>query len=382
MNIPPIKSMAAVIYLSICFHVTIAAESKKVGEGAYGTVQLYEDPTTHKIFAKKYYRQDLESEIIKKYFAGNTLAQTLNHPGIVKIKEIVRNDPDNQGGMTVCMQYLSGETLVNIIKEPNRNKLETKIMIRNILEIISYLEKNKILHRDLKAENFVSLSPGSTSLALIDWDFATHWMRPHCIYIGTPYYMAPEIIQQQYHYYKQDNLVFNLSKSDTWSAGILIYRLVYSDFPFTHTKSLQDLYTEISKPTPFDIPTTHTNGANISEPLSFLLQKLLDKNPETRWRARTALKESEWLKLPPPREQTEYDFLLRIEFSTKEKKEIWIDPSMSVSACMDEIMLHHKIRKSHFDLYAGDVKMEPNEPLSLYIQKDEGFASVKFHRSE
>jgi serine/threonine protein kinase len=378
MRIPTIKSMIAFVCMGLCLQVILAAESSCIDKGEYGAIYLYEDSSTHTRFVKKKYAKKAGHAIIQGSLAGNALAKTLEHPGIVRIEEICVCDPDNEGGATVRMEYLAGETLDGIVEDLHREELETKLIVRNVLEIIAYLEKNKIFHRDVKLKNFMFPSPSSISVTLVDWDFACKWMSPHYFYVGTPYYLAPEIVAQRKHYKDQDGIICNLSKIDAWAAGIILYQLVYRDFPFIPAESISALYDQILDPTPIKIPT-YAKEQQVSQPLYTLVQHLLDKNAETRWTARHALKYSEWLRLPQPRKQSADDFFLYILFPEDQKERMQVNSRMTVGECMDEIMMHFKIRKSQFDLYLDDQKLNPHHVLFEQLQGKEPSISIKFH---
>jgi serine/threonine protein kinase len=88
-----------------------------------------------------------------------------------------------------------------------------------IIKGLVYLNEKNIIHSDIKIENIL-LDKNGENVKLCDFGFATinsyHFNR-----IGTPEYMAPEIINRQVYDYK----------IDIWSFGILLYYLVFSDYP-------------------------------------------------------------------------------------------------------------------------------------------------------
>jgi serine/threonine protein kinase len=117
------------------------------------------------------------------------------------------------------------------IKEKNFNEMHRVIVIEQILDALHYLHSNDIVHRDLKIENVVYASDSKDSdfsrisLKLIDFGFAAlsklnqKQLRD---FIGTPYYMAPEIVSNSYYG----------SEVDIWSLGVLTFYLIEGAFPF------------------------------------------------------------------------------------------------------------------------------------------------------
>jgi calcium-dependent protein kinase len=81
---------------------------------------------------------------------------------------------------------------------------------------------NKVCHRDIKPENilFESKSEGSI-LKLIDFGISTHDESVMTKVIGTPYYMAPEVIQGRY-----------TSRCDVWACGVILYMMFCGVLPF------------------------------------------------------------------------------------------------------------------------------------------------------
>jgi len=109
--------------------------------------------------------------------------------------------------------------------EKSFNELHRIIAIEQILEALQYIHSIEIVHRDLKAENVVYSSEGGNEdftnlkLKLIDFGFAhvnKQSARELKDFIGTPYYMAPEIIAQRNYG----------SEVDIWSLGILTYLII------------------------------------------------------------------------------------------------------------------------------------------------------------
>jgi len=95
-----------------------------------------------------------------------------------------------------------------------------------ILRALNYLHGTNLVHRDLKTENVMVEDTNSDEInvKLIDFGFAkvTADNEPLMEFVGTPYFVAPEIVARK---------PYN-SKCDIWSLGVLVYNMMSSGFPF------------------------------------------------------------------------------------------------------------------------------------------------------
>jgi len=98
-------------------------------------------------------------------------------------------------------------------------------IMAQLFSALAYCHDNRIVHRDLKPENvlFASKDPKDFRIKLIDFGTAEH-LKPGAKLkekIGTPYYIAPEVIKCSYD-----------EKCDIWSSGIIMYTLLCGKPPF------------------------------------------------------------------------------------------------------------------------------------------------------
>jgi cGMP-dependent protein kinase len=121
------------------------------------------------------------------------------------------------------MEYLKGKELFYVIRDIGiLNKYQAQFYIGSAILAIQYLHEKKYLFRDIKPENIMVLENGY--IKLIDFGTATILKdkdKTNSI-IGTPQYMAPEVILG-------DSYSFEV---DYWSIGICLYEFCCGVLPF------------------------------------------------------------------------------------------------------------------------------------------------------
>lgn len=123
------------------------------------------------------------------------------------------------------MEYIEGEDLFDTItKMISFSEDKTKFLVSQILCVLERLHSNKIIYRDLKPENLMMCTNGY--LKLVDMGTAKKLKierryRTTTI-IGTPHYMAPEIITGKGYSFHVD----------LWSLGVIMYELLCGKLPF------------------------------------------------------------------------------------------------------------------------------------------------------
>ena len=98
-------------------------------------------------------------------------------------------------------------------------------IISQLLSAIVYCHERRIVHRDLKPENILmnTTKEGKYSIKVIDFGTAQGFKKQRKLksVMGTPYYMAPEVIMKNY-----------TEKCDVWSCGVILYILLSGTVPF------------------------------------------------------------------------------------------------------------------------------------------------------
>ncbi len=206
---------------------------KFLGKGKFGSVSLVHNKKN--IYAiKAISRKSVEKQkILAKYFVNERRVMlTLDHPFIVKMVKSMKNDLF----CFLLIEYVQGKSLDDYLSSrvSKKNIFETQFYISSMLLMLEYLQKKYIAHRDIKPANIMIDTNGY--LKMIDFGTAKVLTDYTSTVIGTPHYIAPEILQGK---------GYSLS-CDFWSVGICMYEIFYGIYPFGNfANEVIEIYKEI-----------------------------------------------------------------------------------------------------------------------------------------
>jgi serine/threonine-protein kinase 24/25/MST4 len=115
------------------------------------------------------------------------------------------------------------------------------VIIRELLKALDYVHSQNKVHRDIKAENILLGSNGEVKLT--DFGISTKLtlsITKRNTFIGTPYWMSPEVIQQTGHDFK----------ADIWGVGITAIELVHGCPPLSEIHPMKALFVISREPPP------------------------------------------------------------------------------------------------------------------------------------
>lgn len=145
----------------------------------------------------------------------------LDHPNILKVYNFYE---DLNHFYIVTELCTGGELFDKIIMNGYLDEQQAANVMKDILSAISYCHKYGIVHRDLKPENILFLTKKLDSpIKLIDFGTSSLISKKEKLNrcCGTPYYIAPEVLDGQYN-----------EKCDIWSVGIMMYIMLCGYPPF------------------------------------------------------------------------------------------------------------------------------------------------------
>ena len=197
----------------------------------------------------------------------------INHPNIVKALDtgtVSRTDETYKdiapGSNFFTLEYFNGKNLLEFDGLNDEHLL--KEVIKQLCSVLYYLHLSNYIYYDLKLENIlISIIGGKPFIKLIDLGFAQRTFENTEIVIrGTPEYIAPEILKNEKHDFR----------TDFYSLGIALYRLIFKNFPFDTKDKLNIYKAHIEQE--FDYPEI-----NISKGIIDVIKKLLKKDPAERY---------------------------------------------------------------------------------------------------
>ena len=265
-----------------------------IGEGGFGKVTTIIHKKTGQLRAMKLIKKSEEFG-----FDEVENLMLLNHPNIMKLYEYFY-EKDN---IYIIMEYIRGDELFNKINEVGKFSEETAaIIIKSIFQGIAYCHSLGIIHRDIKPENILiplgSVNVDYTLLKIIDFGASVLMKggKKISFRFGTPYYIAPEVLQQSYD-----------EKCDIWSIGIILYLLLTGSVPFDGEND-EEIWKKIISE---EINYSSSKFKSLSKESKDLLKKLLVKNPDKRISASEAL-EHIWIKKYAPHTKVNRVFCRKI----------------------------------------------------------------------
>ena len=206
---------------------------KSLGQGSYGNVSLVKSEKNNYFYAIKNIsnKQILYSKLHKNIELERSILLKIDHPFIVKLVKTLKDD----NYIYYLMDYIKGKELFDIIRDIGiLNKFQAQFYIGSIMLALKYLHEKHFIFRDIKPENIMVLENGF--IKLIDFGAAKYIKDRTDSIIGTPEYMAPEVILG-------DEYSFEV---DYWSVGICLYEFVYGEMPFGQEASeVIEIYSSI-----------------------------------------------------------------------------------------------------------------------------------------
>ncbi len=240
---------------------------KRLGLGGFGVVWLVKEIGSGRLAAAKTpHSPDMNIRVLR---SAAILKRLVYHPNIVHLIEIVKDS----GRLILIQEYIDGATLQELMEEPI-SSLDKERYFQQLLSVISYAHKHKILHRDLKPENILINRQGQ--LKLLDFGIAKDlsWQAAGGTSAGTVNFMPPEQFEGE-----------SCLASDVWPLGVILYIFATNFAPYFQQN---DEY-------PMDIETIVESRAprmvnpDINPELDRIIVQCLQKDLASRYRDATEL---------------------------------------------------------------------------------------------
>ena len=243
---------------------------KTIGEGGMANVYLAQDTILNRQVAIKVLRGDLENDekFIRRFQREAKSVSDLSHPNIVEVYDV----GEEEGQHYIVMEYIDGKTLKQLIQK--RKTLTTAEVIDIMVQVtdgLSAAHDAYIIHRDIKPQNIMILDNGIVKIT----DFgiamsmnATQLTQTNSV-MGSVHYLPPE----------QASGKTATTKSDIYSAGILMYELLIGTPPFKGDNAVEIALKQLKE----RIPSIRKQNPLIPQSIENIVLKATAKNPKNRY---------------------------------------------------------------------------------------------------
>ncbi|KAF8073920.1 hypothetical protein FPV67DRAFT_1479798 [Lyophyllum atratum] len=193
-----------------------------LGKGAFGQVyRALNWATGETVAVKEIQLSNIPKAELGEIMSEIDLLKNLNHENIVKYKGFVKT----REYLYIILEFCENGSLHNISKRFGKfPESLVAVYISQVLEGLVYLHDQGVIHRDIKGANILTNKDGTVKLA--DFGVAsntTTGVRDDAV-VGSPYWMAPEVIEQS----------GATTASDIWSVGCVVIELLEGHPPY-HT---------------------------------------------------------------------------------------------------------------------------------------------------
>lgn len=170
---------------------------QQLGDGTYGSVALAQRRDTGEKVAvkrmkRKYYSWD-EAMSLREVKS----LKKLNHPNIVKLREVIRENDT----LYFVFEYMRGN-LYQLMRDAERPFAEPVLrnMVYQVLQGLAHMHRHGFFHRDLKPENLLCCGPELVKIADLGLAREVRSRPPYTDYVSTRWYRAPEVLLHDTRY--------------------------------------------------------------------------------------------------------------------------------------------------------------------------------------
>ncbi|XP_043853794.1 serine/threonine-protein kinase PAK 4-like isoform X1 [Dromiciops gliroides] len=253
----------------------------KIGEGSTGIVCIATVRSSGKLVAVK--KMDLRKQQRRELlFNEVVIMRDYQHENMVEMYNSYLVGDE----LWVVMEFLEGGALTDIVTHTRMNEEQIAAVCLAVLKALSVLHAQGVIHRDIKSDSILLTHDGRVKLS--DFGFCAQVnkeMPRRKSLVGTPYWMAPELISC---------LPYG-PEVDIWSLGVMVIEMVDGEPPYFNEPPLKAM-----KMIRDNLPPKLKNLHKVSPSLKGFLDRLLVRDPAQRATASELLKHPFLGKAGPP----------------------------------------------------------------------------------
>ncbi|KAI6136199.1 kinase-like domain-containing protein [Pisolithus sp. B1] len=243
----------------------------RIGKGSFGEVYKGYDKRTQKTVAIKIIDLESAEDEIEDIQQEIQILSQLDSPHVTKYHGSYLKGSH----LWIVMEYCSGGSCSDLMKPGVFREEYIAIILRELLRGLEYLHTEGKLHRDIKAANILLSASGEVKLA----DFGKN------TFVGTPYWMSPEVIKQSGYDHKADIWSLGITAIEASQRRATICRTAPDEgiVPWAGLYNLQVLFLIPKNPPP-------QLDSHFSKPFRDFVSYCLQRDPRDRPSARELLK--------------------------------------------------------------------------------------------
>ena len=247
----------------------------RLNEGGMGTVYRGTHVLMDKTVAIKVLRPTLaaDEKIVARFSREARAASRISHPNALSVTDF---GEDESGNVFLVMEFLSGKTLKQVIRDEGPLPLARAVDIaRQIGDALNAAHSQNVIHRDLKSDNIMLLDTMTGDHAkVLDFGIAkinepdsaidTSLTAPNLV-IGTPQYMSPEQCSQ-------DSAID--ARSDIYSFGVILYEMLVGHVPFSGDSPTMVMMKHLQEPVPSVLEERNDLPASVARVVARAMAKV------------------------------------------------------------------------------------------------------------
>ena len=220
-------------------------------------------------------RAEKQPGLVDRFLNEARIQSSLHHPNIATLFDF----QEVNGNRCIIMEYIDGQNLDDRIRSFGCLPLSEAVFVfQAVVDALSYMHANNVIHRDIKSNNIKISSTGQVKL--LDFGIAKAGATPSFTVagdvVGTLHYLSPEQLKGG----------IADTRSDVWALGILLYELATGHVPFEAT-TIGGLYEKIMKG---DYSSPRIYNPALPREIESIISRCLKKNPSDRYQSAQALR--------------------------------------------------------------------------------------------